>query len=190
MFTKNLFGQQAPLSVATGDLADGSVVTSKLANGAVTSDKIAGGAIIQGKIPDNSVPLYKIIQEVYPPFVPAVTQGASITIAAGYYAKYFKIGRRVELQFKLSFTSAGTAANRILLTGIGGYTIATTGAGHGIATLYRGGTRYVCMAESFTTTSFGFDHDTSTTDLLGITPAVTIANGDVLWGTIAFEATT
>lgn len=145
MFTKNLFGQAAPSSVGTGDLADNSVTTPKIAPGAVVSNSIAGSAVTPSKIPDNSVPATKIEQVAWTTFTTVWTSSGGVTGGGTKAAAYYKIGRLLTVQIDFTYTGGMTlpAGNYFLDFG-GAYVATTTRYQPGVAMYHvaGGGTHY------------------------------------------------
>jgi hypothetical protein len=121
-------------------------------------------------------------------YTPTLTQGAAITLTVNY-SKWTRGPRRtITWNFHLTCTTAGTGGSGIVLTVP--VTAAAINGLSGQARFYDTSTvtSYVVQASGNATTTVVFYHDTSTASALGAAPAVTIANGDVLTGSITYEA--
>lgn len=126
--------------------------------------------------------------DAWPTYVPTLTQGVTVTKTVTE-AKHFKVARWVTAKFNLAMTSAGTAANAIVVglpepaatTGgtIGSFTFLDTSTGQ----LYTGSAILV----STTTVQFICEG----TSLLGATGsnfALAVASGDQISGEVSYES--
>lgn len=121
-------------------------------------------------------------------WAPALTQGVGVTIANGASA-YRRSGRWIEGWFYITATSAGTAANDITIS------LPVTASGSVPAGLpigqisiidASGPTTHDDTAKVMTTTTMGpYANATNRGNTVG---PLTLASGDVLWGTFSYEA--
>lgn len=125
---------------------------------------------------------------VFQAFTPTVTQGATITYTNNY-SKYLVEPGRVTFQAMLTATSAGTAANPVLVTlpvtGLGPVSYKVIGNGTFFdaspATTYH----VACMHNAAGTVAFA--GDTSVGSYFGQQPAITIAAGDIISLNVVYE---
>ena len=118
----------------------------------------------------------------YHNFTPTLTQMASITVTV-YYARFAMIGKRVSIWTLIGATTAGTAGNALAL---GALPIAAVVADNyhaaGAFTYLDSGTGVhsgnAVVAGS--TTALKFWEGGSASDFFGISPAMTVANNDVI----------
>lgn len=120
-------------------------------------------------------------------YTPTVTQGATITFT-NTYSKYARINKIVIYSFNLALTSAGTAANNLQITLP--INVASGNRIAGMSQFYDASatTTYINTTYQVSTSSMGFINSASGAGAFGSTPAVTVANGDYLFGTIIYEA--
>lgn len=120
-------------------------------------------------------------------FTPVVTQGATITTSINY-CKYARIQKIVIYSFNILLTSAGTAGNGIQITlPIAAATNSRPSTG---ASFYdaSAGTSYLNVFYFATSTTAQFINAASGATTFGAAPAVTVANGDYIFGTVTYEA--
>ena len=120
-------------------------------------------------------------------WTPVITQGVNVTYT-NIYARYQRIQNIVFVYARLNITSAGTAGNTVAVsvpvtakntTGISGnMSIYDTSAN----TPYNG---FAFQNAATTVASAG---DWSGVGLWGTTPNLAIANGDVIWINLSYEA--
>lgn len=124
--------------------------------------------------------------DAWTPYTPTLTQGATVTKTVTR-AVSTKVGRTVTVQYSLVATSAGTAANLVMV----GLPEATAADGQiGVAYILDANTnvRYVLTAYTFGTAMI-FQNDASTGgNSFGVSPAITLASGDQIAGAITYEA--
>lgn len=119
-------------------------------------------------------------------WTPTVTQGVAITVTVDY-AYYVVIGSLAALQTKITCTSAGTAANAVVIGNIptaiqaaNSDSIIGNMLSYAVATDYHGAI-YVVGANDWRFVVSG------NLNAYGVTPAVTIANGHVFWLQATYE---
>lgn len=122
-------------------------------------------------------------------FAPVITQGVTIT-HTDTYSRWIRSGRHVTWNFSVALTSAGTGGSAV---GIGlpvaAVNVASTGVGAGQFYKASTATRYICVFELASGgSSLLLIHETSGGNVFGAAPAVTIANGDSVRGTVTYEA--
>lgn len=126
-------------------------------------------------------------------FTPALQQGAGLTITI-QYARYLILGKLAAVDMQLDITSAGTAGQGIIVTGIpsaiaptrsGTYVVAAGGGAFYDASVT---TRYHLGLRVANSTNIDFFTNASTGQF-GANPAVTAASGDVLNFACAWELT-
>jgi len=125
-------------AITSAKIADGAIVNADInASAAIDKTKISGTAvtvadtgtvtstmILDGTILNADINASAAIDQTkvsglgtsWSTWVPVVTQGVTISIAAGYLAKYKQIGKTVFVQLRFGTTSAGTAANVLLIS--------------------------------------------------------------------------
>lgn len=128
-------------------------------------------------------------------WTPTITQGVTPTQTINW-AKYTVIGDMVVATARITFGSAGTAANSIFATNmptLPNFTAQTTITNWLIAGVFMyqagGTTNYQGAADFFTPTQLEFTVNASTAGF-GINPAVTIANNDILNFHVVYEGKT
>jgi hypothetical protein len=116
-------------------------------------------------------------------WTPTLWQGVQRTCTITN-AKYALWGRLCWVQWDITGTNAGAAGNDIYIGGLPKAPSLSGAPTLGSAQWYDVSlpARYTCVTEVFNTGFIGFIHGTSTTNLLGTTPNVTIANGDIYRG--------
>lgn len=119
-------------------------------------------------------------------YTPTLTQGATITKTISN-ARYCQIQKTIFVQVYMIATSAGTAGNQLVI-GLPITARNSFGTTNGLAQLYDANTNlmYICSAYQNTTTTMSFIYQTG--NPFGISPAITIANGDQLQFSIVYEA--
>lgn len=124
--------------------------------------------------------------DAWEPYTPTVTQNVAITKTVNRSA-YTKTGRSVTYNFDLALTSAGTAANAITVS-----LPETPAAGvQSCTALFLDASapqRYVLVG-LIVGGVLQFRADNASTSAFGVGPAVTIASGDSIQGSITYEAT-
>lgn len=128
-----------------------------------------------------------ITSEAWTAYTPTLTQSATVTKTV-QYAKYQRVGRTIHLAGRLDATSAGTAANTVVvgLPVAAASSLGVFGSGH----IYDSSTttRYVCSFIGVSTTTASFAHDTSGGNFWGAAPNIALAAGDVLQFAVSYEA--
>lgn len=122
-------------------------------------------------------------------FTPTLTQSVSVSTstASGHYVR---LGKLVLAQISLVASSAGTAANGIV---IGGLPVNQSNDGfpHALGYFSRGGPpgtlNYVLVASFATSTTMSLISGAAATGAFGVNPAVTLASGDVIGLTVFYE---
>ena len=125
---------------------------------------------------------------VFQNYSPTLTQGATVTYTINY-SKYIAETGRVTFQAMLTATSAGTAANPVVVTlpvtGVGNVSYKVIGNG----TIYDQNTNttynLACMHNAAGTLAFA--GDTSAGSYFGQAPAITIASGDIISLNVTYE---
>ena len=124
-------------------------------------------------------------------YIPVIGQGASTDIAKTVtYAKYKISENKVEAIVYLVSTAAGTAGSNILVTTPTTAIITTTYGQYGTGEYTDSGTAvYYCTSVLASTTSIalGANSVTTTGALIGTTPAITVASGDIFESRISYE---
>ena len=127
------------------------------------------------------------IGEAWTSYTPTVTQGVAITKTVSY-AKYARVNKTVIVSVSLALTSAGTAANVISvtlpLTCLNTSSFTTIGSGFFYDTSTQ--TPYPLAVAQASTSCF-FWSSTAGGNFFGAVPGITIANGDYMGFTIAYE---
>lgn len=122
-------------------------------------------------------------------FTPTVTQSGAVSTSSAT-GRYLKIGKWVIAQLQLVCSSAGTAANAII---IGGLPVNTSNDGfpHAIGFFSRGGppgTLNHLLAGFFdTATTLKLLAGAAATGNFGVNPGVTLASGDVISMILVYE---
>jgi hypothetical protein len=199
-------------TVVEANISAGAVTESKIGTGAVTLDKIGADAVDGDKIADDSVgsehivdgavegvhiadgevTLAKIAAEAWTSYVPTLTQGVEVTVTVTY-SKYEQRGKTVTWNFWLAITTAGTSGQAFELTlpveaavsqitGSAGYYDAASSE----ASPPGSALRKSLTAVGISTTEIAFEQSGTNASLLGGSFAA--ANGDVLHGSITYEA--
>lgn len=119
-------------------------------------------------------------------YTPTWTQSATITKTVNY-SEYQRGPRRtITWNFLLSATSAGTAANAIVLTLP--VTAASASGVVGASGFLDTGTQYYTgIVYGASTTTLGL-YTHAGTAAFGVNPAVTVASGDIWYGSVTYEA--
>lgn len=124
-------------------------------------------------------------------YTPTISQGSATDIGKTVtYAKYTRVGKRVEVQLKLAVTvnGGGSGAIRVTLP----VTAATSGLtiGSGMY-LNQDGTLTPAVVRSATTTTIELvrtDAAGTSTSAVGAAPALECSNGDVIMAEFAYES--
>lgn len=124
-------------------------------------------------------------------WTPTLTQSAVVTKTVNY-AKYTKVGRAVQFAIDLSVTGAGTAANTVLVGLPPPAAAGPVGLMVGVMLIYDASatTRYHGNPELASASTVGMGYSQPNPSLFGITPAVTLASGDLVRLLGAYEAAT
>lgn len=122
------------------------------------------------------------------PYTPTITQPGALSKTVNY-SSYVKVGRLVIWSFGITLTSGGTAGNRLLLT----YPVQPAGSTvaiqPGAGTIFHSGpTEYIGVWENFFSGSAFLAFRSQVGDLWGVLPNVVAVVGDVLTGTVTYEA--
>jgi hypothetical protein len=121
-------------------------------------------------------------------FAPSITQSVNVTFTTNY-SKYMVEGNLCTFQCSLGVTSAGTASNKIVvskpISSVGSHPNKTVG----IATLIDASpfTTYVCSVRDPASGTLEFENDASAANVVGVTPAFTLASGDVISLSVSYE---
>lgn len=121
---------------------------------------------------------------------PAVTQGVALSFSNNF-SRYQLTGptnKTCQWTFSYLIQSAGTAANLITVTlPVASNQTPPTNHGTGLVTDASPTLRYVCSLQLATSTTSYFIGDTAGSSALGNTPALTLAAGDTVQGTMIYE---
>lgn len=122
-------------------------------------------------------------------FTPVITQGTTPTFTKNY-SKFTRMGRTILWNFGLTLTGAGTAGNRVGITIPVTAAAAVVGMDIGIARVYdqAPGTLYDGVVNL--TTSTGIFISTQWSDVWGVLPNLALASGDIIRGSVQYEAAT
>lgn len=122
-------------------------------------------------------------------FTPALSQGVGVAIS-GNVSHWAKIGKIVVAKYQLTAAGAGTAANAVALT-LPTAAVSTTAVQSSgvivIQDLTGASTNYWLMPTAGSTGSFTMTGTTAGA-IFGASPAVTLASGDNINGTLVYEA--
>lgn len=120
-------------------------------------------------------------------FTPTTTQGVAITQSVNY-SKYLQIQKLVIYSFNILLQSAGTAGAGVTLALP--ITAASLQRNLSASQFYdaSAATTYINVSYQVSATSIGFINSASGGSAFGAAPAVTVANGDYIFGTIIYEA--
>lgn len=126
------------------------------------------------------------IGAVWENYTPTLTQSATISKTVTN-ARYCQIQKTVFVQVYMIATSAGTAGNQLII-GLPITARTSFGTTYGVAQLYDANTNlmYICSTYQHSPTAVSFIYQTG--NPFGISPAITIANGDQLQFSIVYEA--
>ena len=122
-------------------------------------------------------------------FSPTVTQSVGVTFTNNY-SKYARSGRMITWSFSLTMTSAGTAANNVVVSVPVAATSTTALAGSGSVYDASVTTNYSGALAGLSVTTVIFVGDWSGSGGWGFSPNLALAIGDVLYGSITYEAAT
>ena len=131
-----------------------------------------------------------VASEAWQDISPTFTQGVALTYTKNY-CRYQRIGRTINMQFDITFTSTGTAGNAVLMTlpiplAVGGYRQI------GLADYYISGAKYFCaIGSSASTTVMRFLYLHLTTDaILGANAPFSgsVVASTLLTGFLSYEA--
>jgi hypothetical protein len=123
-------------------------------------------------------------------FTPTIDQGASLNIAKTVtYSKWTRGPRRtITFNFVLTLTAGGTAGSAVTVTLPVTAASASAMVGHG-QVFDSGAQQYPCTIQASIATQVAFSPD-GVGNLWGITPSLALASGDILRGTVTYEAAT
>jgi hypothetical protein len=168
-------------SIPSGAIPDGSITSAKIADGTIATADLADGAVTSAKMNDT----------VWTTWTPQGNQSVTLTTTVTY-AAYLKLGKLAIVQFRIGFTSAGTAAALITVSGFPAAIFAKrmdgTLAVAGTFQYYIGatGVQHVGAAQ-FNAAANIVLKTSGVANFLGNTPAVTAASGDFLSAQLAYE---
>lgn len=96
-------------AVTTAKILDGNISTGKLANGSVTADKIADGTVTGAKMPNSTIPVDRLLGNVYY-FQTTLTLGGSVNSTYAIYVTNDQLNTSPPPAptFPLFFVSTGT----------------------------------------------------------------------------------
>ena len=167
-------------TTASGDVTiDQSGVTAIGTGVIVNADINASAAIDQTKVSG--------LGTAWLTWVPVVTQGATISIVGSYLAKYKQIGKTVFVQLRFGTTSAGTAANPLLISlpiapinngGIGSISISGSGTNtyvNGMAIWWSSGA------------GNQFGQLSASGNWWGSNPSTALASGEAVYASLVYE---
>lgn len=118
-----------------------------------------------------------------------IDQGASTNIAKTTdYSKYGRWGRMIVWNFALTLSASGTAGSGFTLTLPVTAVSAFAGSGSGQIYDTSTATRYSATLQMSTTTTVSFVGDWSGNAAWGATPNLALASGDLIRGSITYEA--
>ena len=120
-------------------------------------------------------------------WTPVITQSVNVTYT-NIFARYQRIQNVVFVYARLNITSAGTAANAVSVSVP--VTAKSTIGIQGNMSIYdaSAGTPYNGFAFAASTTTIQSAGDWAGTGVWGTTPNVALANGDVIWLNLSYEA--
>lgn len=121
---------------------------------------------------------------------PQIDQGVTTNIAKTVnYSNWARVGKMITWNFRLSLTAAGTAGTRVSVT-LPATAASATAAAVGSGLIYDASVpqKFISTMAMVTTTTIAFETDSSTTDAWGASPSVALASGDVLMGSVTYEA--
>jgi hypothetical protein len=120
-------------------------------------------------------------------WTPTLTQSGTVTKTVTR-ATYTRVGRLIVASFDLAVTASGTGGTAVLV-GLP-VTAAASGVMSGAMLIYdlSTTTRYHGGAELQSTTTLGLSSDGVNTGVWGVTPSVALASGDIIRGTVSYEA--
>ena len=196
-------------AITSAKIADGAIVNADInASAAIDKTKISGTAvtvadtgtvtstmILDGTILNADINASAAIDQTkvsglgtaWLTWVPVVTQGVTISIAAGYLAKYKQIGKTVFVQLRFGTTSAGTGANPLLISlpiapinnaGMGSVSISGSGTNtyaNGIAIWWSSGA------------GNQFGQLSASGNWWGSSPSTALASGEAVYAFLVYE---
>ena len=196
-------------AITSAKIADGAIVNADInASAAIDKTKISGTAvtvadtgtvtstmILDGTILNADINASAAIDQTkvsglgtaWLTWVPVVTQGVTISIAAGYLAKYKQIGKTVFVQLRFGTTSAGTGANPLLISlpiapinnaGMGSISISGSGTNtyaNGIAIWWSSGA------------GNQFGQLSASGNWWGSNPSTALASGEAVYASLVYE---
>ena len=121
------------------------------------------------------------------PFTPTLTQPGAIAKTTNH-ASYVQVGKLVTVAFHLTATGAGTAANSMAVGLPVASAVTTLLIGSGAIYDASAGTTYSGQWFNTTATSVIFVGDWSGPNSWGVTPAIALANNDIIRGTLTYQA--
>ena len=196
-------------AITSAKIADGAIVNADInASAAIDKTKISGTAvtvadtgtvtstmILDGTILNADINASAAIDQTkvsglgtaWLTWVPVVTQGATISIVGSYLAKYKQIGKTVFVQLRFSTSSAGTAANPLLISlpiapinnaGMGSISISGSGTNtyvNGMAIWWSSGAANQVGQLS------------ASGNWWGISPSTALASGEAVYASLVYE---
>lgn len=174
-------------AVGWGAIPSGAISSNAMfAAGVVDAAAIAADAVTTAKILDANVTAAKVAAETWTSWTPGLSQSGAVATSSAS-GDYIQLGTLVIARFALTASAAGTAGNAITVTGLPA-TADASGYAVGSARLSDVGTAiYGCVAylASTTTLTFFGDNDLGA---LGQNPSFALASGDVITGTVTYQA--
>lgn len=140
-------------------------------------------------IRDNENAIVPLAPDAWTSYTPTLTQSGAVTKTVDY-SRYTKIGRLVTFAFALTVTGSGTAANNVTVS-LPFTAAGSVGTHAGVMLVYDSSTttRYNGNAELNSTTTCALSYNQASTSLWGTLPNIALAVGDIIRGTITYEAT-
>ncbi|HMS60688.1 MAG TPA: hypothetical protein PKD63_00290 [Solirubrobacteraceae bacterium] len=165
-----------PYNFTNGSTADAEQVDARFA--ALYAALSAGGL-------DAAV----LASEAWTASTPTVTQSGTVA-ATVTHSRYVRLGRTIMWSFRLDVTGAGTYGNAIALSlPVAARAGNVFAAGTGYIYDASGPSMYVgAWHLASTTTLHLIDSDVASFASVGASPSVTLASGDVISGTVTYEA--
>jgi hypothetical protein len=132
-----------------------------------------------------------LVSDAFPSYTPTVSQGVSTNIAkTTTKSSYRRMGREIRWSFRIDVTAAGTAGSAITLTIPVTADVANYVVGGGAVYDASGPTNYSGAWQLTSTTTIALLGENTTGAGVGAAPSFALASGDVLTGTIIYDAAT
>lgn len=152
--------------------------------------EIVTAAQLNQDVRDNQLAAFPLGVGAWTSFTPTLTQSATVTKTVTS-ATYMRVGRTIFVEYRLTVTGTGTAANAVLVglpvTARGG-----TGTIAGSGSIYDSSANlsYKGLAEFASTSTVRFlPTETTVANFLGVTSfTAALASGDVVAGFLIYEA--